>query len=104
MRPAYQAYWILYVGFAALPILAGLDKFFHLLADWDMYLAEQGTSQPEEVVRLPKLSNTAPLPPLKHLVRGPAVEQLHVTSVKHDHLMGTAGESQRGGTPRNARA
>jgi hypothetical protein len=67
-------------------------------------VAEQGTSQPEEVVRLPKLSNTAPLPPLKHLVRGPAVEQLDVTSVKHDHLMGTAGESQRGGTPRNARA
>ena len=38
-RPAYQAYLILYVGFAALPILAGLDKFFHLLVNWDMYLA-----------------------------------------------------------------
>jgi hypothetical protein len=38
-RPAYQAYLVLYMGFAALPILAGLDKFFHLLVDWDQYLA-----------------------------------------------------------------
>jgi hypothetical protein len=38
-RPAYQAYLILYAGFVALPILADLDKFFHLLVDWDMYLA-----------------------------------------------------------------
>ena len=38
-RPAYQAYLILYAGFVALPILAGLDKFSHLLVDWDMYLA-----------------------------------------------------------------
>jgi hypothetical protein len=35
----YQAYQILHWGFAALPILAGLDKFFGLLANWDMYLA-----------------------------------------------------------------
>lgn len=39
VRPAYQAYRILHVGFAALPILAGLDKFFHLLVNWDQYLA-----------------------------------------------------------------
>jgi hypothetical protein len=38
-RPAYQAYLILYAGFIALPILAGLDKFFHVLVDWDRYLA-----------------------------------------------------------------
>jgi uncharacterized membrane protein HdeD (DUF308 family) len=38
-RPAYQAYLILYAGFAALPILAGVDKFFHLLVNWDQYLA-----------------------------------------------------------------
>jgi hypothetical protein len=30
---------VLYLGFAALPILAGLDKFFHLLVNWDQYLA-----------------------------------------------------------------
>ena len=38
-RPAHQAFWILYVGFAALPVVAGLDKFFHLLVNWEMYLA-----------------------------------------------------------------
>ena len=38
-RPAYQAYLVLYAGFVALPILAGLDKFFHLLVNWDQYLA-----------------------------------------------------------------
>jgi hypothetical protein len=38
-RPAYQAYLVLYAGFAALPIVAGLDKFFHLLVNWDQYLA-----------------------------------------------------------------
>jgi hypothetical protein len=30
--PAYQAFRILQVAFIAAPILAGLDKFFHLLA------------------------------------------------------------------------
>jgi len=39
MRSAYQAYRILYIGFIALPILAGLDKFVHLLVNWDQYLA-----------------------------------------------------------------
>jgi hypothetical protein len=34
-----QAYLILYAGFTLLPILAGIDKFFHLLVNWDMYLA-----------------------------------------------------------------
>jgi len=37
--PAYQAYLLLYAGFSALPILAGLDKFFQFLVNWDMYLA-----------------------------------------------------------------
>ena len=37
-RPSRQAYLILYVGFVALPILAGLDKFFDVLGNWDMYL------------------------------------------------------------------
>ena len=36
--PAYQAYWILRFGFTVAPILAGLDKFFHLLTNWDQYL------------------------------------------------------------------
>lgn len=38
-RPAYQAYAILLFGFTVLPIVAGIDKFFHVLVDWDMYLA-----------------------------------------------------------------
>ncbi len=33
-----QAYQILRMGFTAAPILAGLDKFFHLLVNWDQYL------------------------------------------------------------------
>jgi hypothetical protein len=37
--PAYQAYQILHVAFTVAPILAGFDKFFHLLVDWDMYLS-----------------------------------------------------------------
>ena len=37
--PTYAAYRILHIGFTALPVLAGLDKFFHLLVNWDMYLA-----------------------------------------------------------------
>ncbi|MEO7167890.1 MAG: hypothetical protein ABI016_12770 [Chthoniobacterales bacterium] len=36
--PAYQAFRILQVGFVAAPFLAGLDKFFHLLVNWDKYL------------------------------------------------------------------
>ena len=42
-QPAYQAYRILHVGFVALPILAGLDKFSHLLVNWDQYLAPLAT-------------------------------------------------------------
>lgn len=39
--PAWQAYQILHVAFTAAPIIAGIDKFFHLLANWEMYLAPQ---------------------------------------------------------------
>ena len=38
-NPAYQAYQILHVGFTVAPLLAGLDKFFHFLVNWDMYVA-----------------------------------------------------------------
>jgi hypothetical protein len=37
--PAYQAYQVLHVAFIVAPVLAGLDKFLHLLANWDKYLA-----------------------------------------------------------------
>ena len=36
---AYQAYQILHIGFVVAPVIAGLDKFSHLLVNWDMYLA-----------------------------------------------------------------
>jgi hypothetical protein len=36
--PGYQAYKILHLGFTVAPILAGLDKFFNLLVDWEQYL------------------------------------------------------------------
>jgi len=39
IAPARQAYHILHFAFIVAPILAGLDKFFHLLTDWNMYLA-----------------------------------------------------------------
>jgi len=37
--PSYQAYQILHVAFTVAPIIAGADKFFHFLVDWDMYLS-----------------------------------------------------------------
>jgi uncharacterized membrane protein YphA (DoxX/SURF4 family) len=36
---AYQAFWLLRIGFAVLPILFGLDKFFDVLVNWQIYLA-----------------------------------------------------------------
>jgi hypothetical protein len=37
--PAYQGYQILHFGFVALPAVMGADKFFHVLVNWDQYLA-----------------------------------------------------------------
>lgn len=37
-RPAYQAYQVLHLGFTVAPIVAGLDKFFNLLVNWEQYL------------------------------------------------------------------
>ncbi len=37
--PTRQAYQILRFAFAAAPIIAGIDKFLHLLVNWDKYLA-----------------------------------------------------------------
>ena len=36
--PGYQAYMILRTGFTVAPIVAGLDKFFNLLVNWEQYL------------------------------------------------------------------
>jgi hypothetical protein len=37
--PSYQAYQILHIAFVVAPLVAGLDKFFHFLVDWDQYLS-----------------------------------------------------------------
>lgn len=37
-NPTYQAYQLLHIAFTVAPILAGIDKFFHLLVNWDNYL------------------------------------------------------------------
>ena len=40
-RGGNQAYRILHLGYAAAPILAGLDKFLERLVEWEQYLAPQ---------------------------------------------------------------
>jgi hypothetical protein len=39
--PAIQAFWLLRIGFTIAPILFGLDKFAHVLVNWDRYLAPE---------------------------------------------------------------
>ncbi len=38
-KPSFQAYEILRFAFAIVPILAGLDKFFNFLTNWEQYLS-----------------------------------------------------------------
>ena len=38
-KQAHQALVLLRFGFTVAPIIAGLDKFVHLLTDWEKYLA-----------------------------------------------------------------
>jgi uncharacterized membrane protein YphA (DoxX/SURF4 family) len=33
-----QSWWVLRIGLGVVPIVSGLDKFFNLLANWEMYL------------------------------------------------------------------
>ena len=37
--PTYQAYQSLHIAFTIAPIIAGLDKFTHVLTNWDLYLS-----------------------------------------------------------------
>jgi hypothetical protein len=39
--PAFQAFWLLRIGFTVAPILFGLDKFLNWLVDWEIYLAPE---------------------------------------------------------------
>ncbi len=38
-KRSHEAFRLLQFGFVVAPIVAGLDKFLHLLTDWDKYLA-----------------------------------------------------------------
>jgi hypothetical protein len=38
-NPVFQAFTLLRIGFTVAPILFGLDKFAHVLVNWDVYLA-----------------------------------------------------------------
>jgi uncharacterized membrane protein YphA (DoxX/SURF4 family) len=38
-NPSLQAFWVLRIVFTIAPVVAGLDKFFHWLVDWDKYVA-----------------------------------------------------------------
>ncbi len=40
-NPVAQAFWLLRLGFTVAPILFGLDKFTHVLVDWDRYMAPE---------------------------------------------------------------
>src|SRR5687768_1659339 len=42
--PAYQAFWLLRIAFVVAPIVFGLDKFAHVLVDWDKCLAPEFTA------------------------------------------------------------
>jgi hypothetical protein len=43
--PSLQAFTVLHIGYAVLPIVAGLDKFLHFLhiGSWEMYLSPLAT-------------------------------------------------------------
>jgi uncharacterized membrane protein YphA (DoxX/SURF4 family) len=38
---AFQAFWMMRLGFTLVPILFGLDKFAHVMVNWDRYLAPE---------------------------------------------------------------
>lgn len=39
--PTFQAFWLMRIGFALVPILFGSDKFAHVMVNWDKYLAPE---------------------------------------------------------------
>jgi len=38
-NPSFQAYSLLRFVFVAVPLIAGADKFFHFLVDWNQYVS-----------------------------------------------------------------
>lgn len=41
--PSFQAFWLLRIAFTVAPILFGIDKFAHVLVNWDKYMAPEFT-------------------------------------------------------------
>src|SRR5947209_5231295 len=58
-NPVFQSFMLLRIGFTIAPILFGLDKFAHVLVNWDMYLA----------------------PRINHIVPGSAHQAMYVVGV-----------------------
>src|SRR5438270_462488 len=52
-QPAYQAFATLYMWYIVLPIVAGADKFFHRLVNWNMYLAPMVTDILTRMANIP---------------------------------------------------
>jgi len=61
--PAYEAFLILRVAFVLAPLAAGLDKFMHILVNWDIYLA-------------PSVARVIPIPPHTFMMAVGVVEVL----------------------------
>ena len=61
--PSYQAYQLLHITFVIAPVLAGLDKFVHMLAQWEQYLA-------------PAIANLVPVAPHTFMLGVGVVEVL----------------------------
>jgi hypothetical protein len=57
----YQAFKILHVGYIIAPTVAGLDKVFHLVANWEQYLA-------------PRLAQLSPVSPRTLMVAVGVIE------------------------------
>src|SRR5438093_10638554 len=51
--PAYQAFATLYTWYIVLPIVAGADKFFHVLANWDLYVAPKVSDMLNQMLHIP---------------------------------------------------
>jgi hypothetical protein len=41
--PVQQTFWLLRIGFTIAPIVFGVDKYAHVLVNWDKYLAPEFT-------------------------------------------------------------
>ena len=44
-QPDFLAYQLLHIVFSALPIVAGMDKWLHVFANWEMYLSNAVVSR-----------------------------------------------------------